>query len=78
MRSEPLGDAPAGTKPVVFAAIPEFDQTTQYVYQLPPAARKSGIKVGVAVGEVTPDEASAHDLMMPRGAKAPLVEGSTP
>ena len=81
-RSEPLVDAPAGTKPVAFAAIPAFDQLTEYVYQTPPTQTKSGISVGVAVGTVVPNEASASDLMMPPSARTAVKVaprgGSTP
>ena len=61
---------------MAFAAIPAFDQTTHYVYQLPPVDGKSAITVGVAVGEVIPDEAS--DLMMPGGMRTapPALEAA--
>jgi len=75
-RSELTVAAPAGTKRVAFAAIPAFDQTTHYVYQLPPVDGKSGISVGVAVGEVTPDDDAENDPMMPFGARTAPVEGS--
>jgi fructose-1,6-bisphosphatase len=52
--------AMTSTKRVTYAKIPAFDQTTQYVYQLPPVDGKSGITVGVAVGTCAVDKADVR------------------
>jgi len=55
---------PAGTpdaKPVVFGEIPEFDQTTQAVYQIGPIEREDDIYVGVEVRYVEVDESEIKE-----------------
>ena len=50
---------PEGTpdaKPVIFGEIPEFDQETEAVFQLPPVERDDHIYVGVEVRDVELDE----------------------
>lgn len=39
-------------KTVIYAEIPEFDQTTQYVVQLPPVETADAIYYGVEVKEI--------------------------
>ena len=39
-------------KEIVYADIPEFDQTTQYVVQLPPVEMEDAIYYGVEVKEL--------------------------
>ena len=39
-------------KAVIYAEIPEFDQTTQYVVQLPPVETADAIYYGVEVKEL--------------------------
>ena len=43
-------------KPVIYEKIPEFDQTTQAVYQLEPNEMDDHIFVGIEVREVEVDE----------------------
>ena len=45
-----------GSKPVIFAPIPEFDQETQAVYQIGPLEREDDIYVGVEIKLVELDE----------------------
>lgn len=55
---------PEGTpdaKPVVFGEIPEFDQTTQAVYQIGPIEREDNIYVGVEVRYVEVDESEIKE-----------------
>ena len=55
---------PEGTpaaKPVIFAPIPEFDQTTQAVYQIGPIEREDDIYVGVEVRYVEVDESEIKE-----------------
>ena len=55
---------PEGTpdaKPVVFGEIPEFDQTTQAVYQIGPIEREDDIYVGVEVRYVEVDESEIKE-----------------
>ncbi len=50
-----LNSAPlTGYKPVVFAAIPTFDQGTQYVVQDAPIDLEDHISVGVTILAVVP------------------------
>ena len=43
-------------KPIIYASIPEFDQATQAVFQLPPEEMDDHIFVGVVVVDVEPVE----------------------
>jgi hypothetical protein len=43
-------------KPSVYADIPDFDQCTQYVVQLPPAEREDCVYYGVEVRELPPQD----------------------
>jgi hypothetical protein len=43
-------------EPIVYAEIPEFNQETQAVFQLPPVERDDHIYVGVEVRDVELDE----------------------
>jgi hypothetical protein len=55
---------PEGTpnaKPVIFGEIPEFDQTTQAVYQIGPIEREDDIYVGVEVRYVEVDESEIKE-----------------
>ena len=55
---------PEGTpnaKPVIFGEIPEFDQTTQAVYQIGPIEREDDIYVGVDVRYVEVDESEIKE-----------------
>ena len=55
---------PAGTpdaKPVVWGEIPEFDQTTQAVYQIGPVDRGDDIYVGVEIRYVELGEGEMLD-----------------
>lgn len=55
---------PEGTpnaKPVIFGEIPEFDQTTQAVYQIGPVEREDDIYVGVEVRYVEVDESEIKE-----------------
>ena len=42
-------------KPIVYAEIPEFNQTTQAVFQLPPVEMDDHIFVGVVVVDIEQD-----------------------
>ena len=56
---------PEGTpnaKPVIFGEIPEFDQTTQAVYQIGPIEREDDIYVGVEVRYVEVDEGELEEF----------------
>ena len=44
------------SKPVVYAEIPEYDQETQAVFELPPEDRESYIFVGLEIREVPKDD----------------------
>ena len=55
---------PEGTpnaKPVIFAPIPEFDQTTQAVYQIGPVDKGDDIYVGVEIRYVEVDGPEAME-----------------
>jgi len=43
-------------KPIVYAEIPEYDQETQAVFELPPADNGDHIFVGLEVREVPRDD----------------------
>lgn len=49
-------------KPVVYAAIPEYDQETQAVFELPPVDNGDHIFVGLEVREVPRDDAEDEML----------------
>ncbi len=49
-------------KPIVYAEIPEFDQETQAVFQLPPVERDDHIYVGVEVRYVELDDEGIERL----------------
>lgn len=44
------------SKPVVYAEIPEYDQETQAVFELPPVDNGDHIFVGLKVAEVPKDD----------------------
>ncbi len=50
-----------GSKPVIFAPIPEFDQTTQAVYQIGPVDKGDDIYVGVEIRYVEVDGPEAME-----------------
>jgi len=43
-------------KPTVYAEVPDFDQTTQYVVELPPEEKEDCIFVGIEVKEMVQDD----------------------
>lgn len=43
-------------KPIVHAPVPEFDQTTQMVRELPPVEHEDHIFVGVEIVDLPPEE----------------------
>ena len=43
-------------KPILYAAIPKFNQETQAVYQSDPVDKGDKIEIGVVVRDVPPDE----------------------
>jgi hypothetical protein len=45
-----------GYKPVVYGAIPDFDQETQYVVQSEPINRGDDIYLGVEIKTMVPDD----------------------
>ncbi len=49
-------------EPIVYAEIPEFDQETQAVFQLPPVERDDHIYVGVEVRYVELDDEGIERL----------------
>lgn len=50
-----------GSKPVIFAPIPEFDQETQAVYQIGPVDKGDDIYVGVEIRYVEVDGPEAME-----------------
>jgi len=50
------------SKPVVYAEIPEYDQETQAVFELPPVDNGDHIFVGLEVREVPRDDAEDEML----------------
>ena len=50
-----------GSKPVIFAPIPGFDQTTQAVYQIGPVDKGDDIYVGVEIRYVEVDGPEAME-----------------
>ena len=49
-------------KAVIYAELPEFDQTTQYVVQLPPGETENEIYYGVEIKEIeVEDDPEAHE-----------------
>jgi hypothetical protein len=49
-------------KPIVYAEIPEYDQETQAVFELPPVDNGDHIFVGLEVREVPRDDAEDEML----------------
>jgi len=47
-------------KPIIYAEIPEFDQTTQAVFQEEPVDNGDYIFVGVRIEDLPPDEGEAE------------------
>jgi hypothetical protein len=59
-----LSDVPLdGYKPITYATVPVYDQETQYVIQLQPVERESGIYVGAADLHFAPTEWSKGNLL---------------
>lgn len=52
-----------GAKPIIYEAIPDFDQETQAVYQTEPVDMGDHIYVGVEIRDVEQDDGEQHDEM---------------
>ncbi len=50
-------------KPVVYAELPEYDQESQAVFELPPEDREDHIYVDLEVKEVPKDEPRAEEML---------------
>lgn len=49
-------------KPIIYATIPEFDQATQYIVQLPAEDKGDHFFMGVEIRTIEPDEEGGMEM----------------